>query len=263
MLFKNYKISIYLFAALLFISACTGRKDEPKPTSGEISLMFESKFGTENLVFGKTYTSAQGEKIEFTQFRYILSNLIFYKEDGSKYVVPNSYYFMGQPAKGKNRQLLTLKNVPTGKYTHIGFSVGVDKATNANTDTYEKGELKAGDGMDWSWKSGYKFINWEGTYANMKAKKNVAFKLHVGADENYKVLKHKFSSAVSFSGHAKGTIHFVVQADQVFKAFSLNALGLNFGNGTFTGVMAGPPAKAKQIADNYAKMFVLHHADVK
>ncbi len=258
---KNLNFSaFFIFCALLF-SACSDDNDSSPLPNGELSLMFESKFGDQSLTLGTEYTTPEGEQVIFSQFRYILSNVILIQDDGTEYLVPDSYYFMGQPADGEKREMIQVSEVPGGTYIGIKFAVGVDEATNSSTDTFEKGELKAGIGMDWGWNSGYKFINWEGTYTNTTLGSQVPFKLHVGTNANYKVVEHIFAQPITISGNGSSMVHFEVMADRVFQGIQFNEIGLNFAEGTFTGIMVGPADKAAQVADNYAQMFMLHHAE--
>jgi len=261
MLFKKYKINFIALFSVVLVTACGDNDEMASVPNGEMMLMFESKFGNQALTFGETYTTSEGEQIKFSQFRYILSNITLTNTDGSKFLVPDSYYFMGQAADNTKREMLQLKDTPGGTYTAVSFSVGVDADTNTNTDTFEKGELKAGVGMDWSWNSGYKFINWEGSYFNEGVGSNVPFKLHVGTDNNFKTISQTFPSPVAVSGEGNNTVHFEVMADKVFQGISFNEIGLNFAGGTFTGIMAGPADKAEKVANNYAEMFMLHHIE--
>ncbi len=259
MISKNKKfVFVLMLIAGLFASACDNNNEVEPLTNGDLTLQFDSKFGSQPLNLGTTYTSPEGERVTFSQFRYILSNFVLIREDGSTFEILDSYYFMGQEAADKpNRQTIVLEDLPAGTYIGLNFAIGVDSETNTSTDDFEKGELSASVGMSWNWNTGYKFINWEGTYANTTENRDVLFKLHVGTNDNYRLVQQPFSTPLVVSGNRNARAQFDVRADQALRGIRLNDIGLNFANGTFTGVMVGPADKAAKIANNYAEMVSL------
>lgn len=260
-------IHIYTLIGLLITGLLSSCDDDDKmdpEMPGKVSLMLENKFGDANIDLSSTFTSSKGDKITFSGFEYIISNVELIKEDGSIYAVPDSYYFMGQRSgTDSKREMIEITDIPAGNYKGIKFYVGVDPETNANTDNYEKGELEGGVGMDWGWASGYKFIRWDGSYFNNAENKDVNFSFHIGTDANFKLISNEFGKTITINDDMTSQIHFEVMADKVFDAVGLNEIGLNFPPPadvkTFTGVMVGPEDKATAIANAYAEMFMLHH----
>lgn len=246
---------IFIVTLLLFTLSCREVEEVDFPVgNGNVELTFDPLFDGEQLVLGETYSSPQDETLSFSRFEYIISNIRLTDIGGAIYEVPDAYYFMGQrTADDSMRERIVLQDVPAGDYTTVTFSVGVDPETNSSTDAFLKGELEAGVGMDWSWNTGYKFINWEGSYTNKAQNEEVPFVLHVGTSDNYKTLTLTFDTPIVVSETITADAYIAVQADEVFEAVRLNDLGLNLTD--FTGVMLSPEDKAGEIADQWLQMF--------
>ncbi len=261
---KNILYHIYISVILgLLFSACSDSENVDNVTEpGTLTIIMDNKFGDEAIALAQEYTSANGDKINFTRFEYIISNVTLIDDTGSSYLIPDSYFIMGQRnATSSTRELIDLKDIPVGTYTGIKFSVGVDPTTNANTDTYEKGDLQAGIGMDWGWASGYKFIRWDGTYFNDNENNDINFSLHIGTDDNYRTFEVDFPQNININNEWETTLVFNVMAEKIFEDIDLNDIGLNFPPSepvkTFTGIMLGPADKATIVADAYEDMFEL------
>ena len=264
---KISTISKYIFLAftLAFFNSCNDDDNDNAQDvteAGTISLNFSNVIGTSDLELDTDFTAASGDEITFTRFQYIISNVTLIGEDGSTYLIPDSYYIFGQASDTSAlKEDIEIADIPAGSYTGIQFSIGVDPTTNANTDTYEKGDLQGGLGLDWGWATGYKFINWEGSYFNTSTNEDVDFRFHIGTDDNYRTFEQDFPQVITINGEMTTDIMFEVQANDIFEAVGLNDLGVNLPatDATFTGVMFSPTDKATLIADAYANMFTLHH----
>ena len=253
--FKIKFFTLFLAAAGLLTVACREAQEVTFPVgSGNVELTFAPTFDGEQLRLGEAYRSPQDESLSFNRFEYIISNIRLTESGGNIYTVPESYYFMGQrSAADAMRERIVLTDVPAGDYTAITFSVGVDPETNSSTDDFLKGELEIGVGMDWSWNTGYKFINWEGNYLNKNLEEEAPFVLHVGTNENYQPLTLAFNTPLVVSETLTADAYIELQAEEVFEVVRLNDLGLNYTD--FSGVMLTPEEKASDIADQWTEMF--------
>lgn len=254
----NFKIKFFLLypaTAVLLLMGCREAQEVTFPVgSGNVELTFDPTFAGEQLRLGETYRSPQDETLSFDRFEYIISNIRLTESGGNIYTVPESYYFMGQrSAADAMRERIVLSEVPAGDYTAITFSVGVDPETNSSTDDFLKGELEIGVGMDWTWNTGYKFINWEGNYLNKNLEEEVPFVLHVGTNDNYQSLTLAFNTPLVVSETLTADAYIALQAEEVFEEVGLNELGLNFTD--FSGVMLSPEEEASAIADQWPEMF--------
>jgi hypothetical protein len=254
-LLQTFLTKIFLISLLLTCLSCRETNEVDFPVgSGDAELTFDPLFSGEQLVLGEEYTTPQEETVRFSRFEYIISNIRLTRANAEIYDVPDAYYFMGQrtPADAM-RETIVLEDVPAGDYTAITFSVGVDPETNSSTDDFLAGELEIGVGMDWSWNTGYKFINWEGEYFNATERDTIPFVLHVGTNDNFVTITRTFNTPLVVSETITADAYIEVQADKVFEVVDLNELGLNFTD--FTGVMLSPEEKAADIAEQWPLMF--------
>ena len=170
----KYTLVLFTFAGLF--TAC--KKDpEPEPipdTVGPLTLEFEHVVGNDALALNpQQYTNANGDQFQVTTFKYYISNIVLIKADGSTFKQPESYYLIDQ--EQPNSKLITLENVPSGEYTGLTFTVGVDSTRNVSGA--QTGALDPTQGMFWSWNTGYIFLKLEG-YSPQSEKGGLTF--HIG-----------------------------------------------------------------------------------
>ncbi len=142
-----------LSLAALSLAGCT-KNDQAVPAaqSGEFDVEFEPTAGAAPLVLSaQAYTTPAGDQLTVSKFRYYVSHIVLTRADGTRYVQPESYYLVDAAAEAS--QHLAIKNVPTGDYTGITFTVGVDSARSASGP--RTGALDAGTGMFWNPDAGY------------------------------------------------------------------------------------------------------------
>ena len=164
--------------ALATISSCKKDEDDtttPTPTvvTGNVTLEMEHMFNDLEFVLGTEYTTAAGENVTFNTTKYYVSNIKFTKTDGTVFTQPESYYLVDLSADGSN--LLTITDVPTGDYTDITFTIGVDSTRNVSGA--QTGALSVANSMFWSWNSGYIFAKFEG---DCPQSSNGTFTYHLG-----------------------------------------------------------------------------------
>lgn len=151
-----------LAAAALMATSLTSC-DPKQPTGpGSLSLEFEHVFGSTNAPFALNtwYTHPMtGDSLNFSMFKYYVSNVVLTAEDGSTWTAPESYYLIDASTPAST--MLTLENVPANHYTGVSFLLGVDSTRNVSGA--QTGALDPANGMFWSWNSGYIFVKAEGT----------------------------------------------------------------------------------------------------
>ena len=69
-----------------------------------------------------------GEVVKVTKAKYIVSNIVLTKEDGSIYVVPKSQSYFIVDELTSASLTLNIPNVPAANYTKVKFGIGVDKS---------------------------------------------------------------------------------------------------------------------------------------
>lgn len=148
----------------------------PADQKGEFDIEFENLVGTAPLVLAtQEYATPAGDQFKVTTFRYYVSNIKLTRADGTEYVQPESYYLID--AAQEDSRHLTIKDVPTGDYTGLKFTIGVDSARNvAGAQT---GALDPAKGMFWTWNSGYIYTKLEGSSPQSTAT-NRLLTFHIG-----------------------------------------------------------------------------------
>ncbi len=154
-------LSILSLAALLFLGATSCNKNKDKAT-GELEIAFEHVWGMNEDAFSLNTDYVHpmnNEALNFSTFKYYVSNIILTKEDGTQWKDSNSYYLidLSKPASLK----LALSKVPVGTYKSMTYTLGVDSLRNVSGA--QTGALSTANGMFWNWNSGYIMLKAEGT----------------------------------------------------------------------------------------------------
>lgn len=157
---KNFWAS--LAVASLFAVSFTSCDPKTPAGPGSLTLEFEHVFGTAELPFALNTDYVHpmtGDSLNFSMFKYYVSNVVLTAEDGSTWAAPESYYLVDASVPAS--ALLTLEGVPANHYTGVSFLLGVDSARNVSGA--QTGALDPANNMFWSWNSGYIFVKAEGT----------------------------------------------------------------------------------------------------
>ena len=188
------------------------------------------------------------DTLTFTTFKYFISNFRLKKEDGSLWTHPESYFLLD--ASIPSSMVLNISNVPSGTYTEMRYTMGVDSIRNVSGA--QTGVLSAINGMFWSWNSGYIMIKAEGMSPNSPSED---FVLHLGGFKgDYNVVTVKTSNfggePLNVSASATPQIHFIANPARFWhtnpSVSSLNKIHM-------------PGAEAKQAAiDFYDGIFFDH-----
>ncbi|MBD2715406.1 hypothetical protein KBK19_10195 [Microvirga sp. STR05] len=163
-----------LFLALSASFSLTSCNEDEDVQQGSVSLEFENMAGAVPVQLGSTtYKTTAGDTFSVSTLRYYISNIKLKKADGNEYVQPESYYLLDEALPAT--KTFTIPNVPSGDYTGLTFTIGVDSARNvAGAQT---GALAPSD-MFWNWNSGYIYTKLEGRYSPSKTNGPLVF--HIG-----------------------------------------------------------------------------------
>ena len=153
------------------------------PEKATVRLKMEHHFNGTPIDFDSEFVTSYGDTIQFSVFKYYLSNLVFMDDEGNEFALEESYYLVS--TEESNIQEIEISDLEAGDFTSFKLSVGVDSVANSSiTDASGDLDPNGADGMIWNWNVGYKFVNTEGTYKNDST--SGSFVLHLGKDENYK-----------------------------------------------------------------------------
>ncbi len=270
---KTTKLVLGLFAiATLALSSCkkeTKTSDIDPNRKGAIGLHFDNRAGSQDLVLNtQTYQNALGQDVNFSMFKYYISNIKLINKDGSTFTYPKDQsYFLVNEADATTQEI-ELDNVPEGDYTGVTFTIGVDSLKSTAPLAERTGVLDpavGAAGMYWMWNSGYIFMKMEGTSPSAPldtASGTRPFYYHIGlfggystpTINNIKEVTVSFGSSVASVRQAKTSApeaHMYVDALKVLNGTT----NINIAN--YPVVMAN--SYSANIANNYKEMFSLDH----
>lgn len=154
--------------------------------AGKLTLNFNHTFGSQALALApQSYVTAASDTVKVTQLLYYVSNVILTTHNGTKVNLGNYNlvsYLSGQPST------ITLNNIPSGRYTNISYTIGVDSL--ANSTGVHTGDLDPSNGMYWTWSTGYVFFRIKGRFSEQ----NTAYSFDIGGDGNTMNVSHNITS---------------------------------------------------------------------
>ncbi|NBO71018.1 hypothetical protein EBV26_11120 [bacterium] len=253
---STYTFLFSLFLVSLFCS-CADQSTSVQ-SIGRVDISIQHGMSDKTFNLGEEYTLGNGEKIKASMLRYYISNVIFEKADGSRYVIPqDSSYFLVDEAIPSSK-ILKFTSIPAGTYTKLYLTIGVDSLRCTMGLEKRTGVLDIGaaaQDMYWSWNSGYIHFKMEGTFTAPSGTIG-DMRFHVGGFGGYssptinavRNISLDISSApLIISGNSSKTLYLNADIEKVFtgkKAFSVaENSAVMFSNFSTT------------IADNYATMF--------
>ena len=173
---------------LTLSTSCKKKTVEPTPEvdpgKGSVSIVLTHKWGMmneQNFVLGSNLIHPmhkQKDTLNFSTFKYYVSNIKFKKADGTYYVHPESYFLVD--LSNLATTTLSIPDVPAIDYTEMSYTLGVDSAKTVSGA--QAGALDPVNKMFWVWNTGYVATKAEGTY--LKNKVVTPFRFHLGG---YKV----------------------------------------------------------------------------
>ena len=260
MKFQLKKIAAVVAIAISLFSC--SNDDEIISGEGNLKLEFDNTYGTANFAFNTEYTNSNGEKVKATQLKYIVSNIVLTKADGTTFTYPkSSSYFIVDEATTAS-QILNLAKIPAADYTSVKFGIGVDRAQ------WELGATGQGDflaaaqtaGMTWNWTGGYKFVAFEGnaTSATLTTPRN--YRVHTGKvvvnnveTYNYAEITIQFPSVAKVRTTITPQVHIIADAKKIVDGDNKIAVT----TGTSGDIMGGD--RLALIMANVSKMFTIDH----
>ena len=251
--------AVVVIATSLF--SCSNH-DEVISGVGNLKLEFDNVYNTNNLAFDTPYTNSNGEVVKINKLKYIVSNIVLTKADGTTYVVPKSQsYFIVDEATAASA-VLNLPNIPAANYTKVTFGIGVDQAQ------FNLGATGQGDfltqaqtaGMMWSWSAGYKFLAFEGTFTSATVTTATSFMVHTGqtgTDYNYSEVTLNLPTNALVRTTITPQVHIMANIAKVLDGAT--KISLTESNEMGMGAMIMSGAKLPLITANLPSMFSVEH----
>lgn len=254
-----YKSLIVLTLGLT-LNACSSDDTEEVTGNGNLVLEFDNAYGNNDLIFDvATAANSNKETLKINKLKYIVSNVVLTKADGTTFTYPKADSYFIADESGETE--LELLNIPAGDYTKVTFGIGVDE------DQWALGAEGQGDflakaqaaGMMWSWSAGYKFLAFEGTYTSATYT-DAQFRVHTGqtgTDYNYTTVTLDLPTKALVRTTITPTIHFIADANKILDGVNKISLTDANTNGTGSNIMGGD--KLPLVTVNVSKMFTVDH----
>lgn len=257
------KIIIAVIAIALALGSCSNNDDEAIVGEGKLVLEFDNVFGSKNLILNtETNTTSQGEALKISDVKYIVSNIVLTKADGTLFTYPKAKcYFVVDEADAETQEI-ELENIPAGDYTKIKFGIGVDKAQ------FDLGASGQGDflttaqdaDMLWSWSAGYKFVLFEGVFTSATVTSSTSFMVHTGqtgTDYNYTEVTLDLPSKALVRTNITPDVHIFADVAKIIDGKNKIKLSDNNMGGMGAMIMGG--TNLPLITANLSNMFTVNH----
>jgi hypothetical protein len=248
---------------LVFCGCSNDNSNEISSGTGNLRVEFDNSFGDNDLILStQANSTAGGEQLKINKIKYIISNIVLTKEDGTTFTYPKSEsYFIVDEAVAVSR-LLKLSNVPTANYTKIKFGIGVDKTQ------WELGATAQGDflataqaaGMLWSWSAGYKFLAFEGVFTSSTVAEETSFMVHTGqtgTNYNYTEISLNLATKAMVRTTITPEIHVVADLSKIIDGTNKILLSDHTMGGMGAMIMGG--TNLPLITENLNGMFTIAH----
>lgn len=263
---KNILKSALAIACLSFIFTSCSKDDDPVTTivgTGSLNVEYDNVYGAQDLILdAQTNLTSQGESLKISDVKYIISNIVLTKEDGTTFTYPKNQSYFIVSERDETSHVLTLTNIPAGNYTKITFGVGVDEAQ------YNAGETVQGDffahaqdeDMAWTWSAGYKHLLFEGTFTSASVTSSTPFMVHTGksgAHYNYKEVTLAFPELAFVRTTITPEVHLFADVAKVIDGTNKIKLSDNNMGGMGAMIMSGD--NLPLITANLSDMFTVNH----
>lgn len=270
-------ILLPLTALMIFASSCNDDETTDVDPAGDVDPVEESQtatlrlrmehvFNGEPLNLDEDFITEDGDTIEVEELKYFLSNISFADNEGNEMYVKDSYHLM-ELGEESHITIRDIEGLEPGIFTSFNVSVGVDEEANHTVEN-ARGDLSpaGSDGMIWTWRTGYKFIKFEGHYHENGEEED--FLYHLGTDQNFKTFNFNgilseeqegVSSArvahsegedeegelfISVEANKVTEIHLMVDVSELFK--SPTSVDIS----TMNNIAGGNPAESVALMDN-------------
>lgn len=208
---------------MLAFSSCKKEEnnDPPAPTTGDFKVEFDAVWAANMDPFNmntKMFHPKTGDSLTFTTFKFYVSNIKLKNADGTLWEVEESYHLVD--LSDPTAVVFDFSNVPSGTYTGMYLTMGVDSARNVSGA--QEGALDPANGMFWSWNSGYIMIKAEGLSPQGTGG---SFTYHLGGfsgpDNTVMVKDINFPAAgpLTISPSGTPTIHILTNPARLFHSY--------------------------------------------
>jgi hypothetical protein len=261
---KNTFIKVAVMAVIaVAISSCSNNDEETMSGQGNLGVEFDNVFGAADLILNtQNNVTSQNEILKISNVKYIVSNIVLTKEDGTTLTYPKSQSYFIIDESNEASQQVELTNIPAGNYSKIKFGIGVDQAQ------WELGATGQGDlltkaqdaGMLWSWSAGYKFVLFEGMFTSSTVTADTSFMVHTGQTGtayNYTEVTLNLPEKAMVRTTITPDIHLFVDVNKIIDGTNKIKFSDNNMGGMGAMIMGGE--NLPLITENLSGMFTVNH----
>lgn len=255
----------YLLAVLaitITMVSCSS-DDNAAAGQGKIDIEFDNIFNGADLILNsQPNLTSQGETLMISDVKYIISNIVLTKEDGTTFAYPKSESYFVVSEANTASHILQLDNIPAGNYTKIKFGIGVDE-TQYNLGQTAQGDFYAeaqNEDMTWSWSAGYKHLLFEGMFTSATVTTPTIFMVHTGksgGSYNYTDITLNLPDKALVRTSITPQVHILADAAKFIDG--TNKLKLTNHNMGGMGAMIMSGANLSLITANLSNMFSVDH----
>jgi len=256
--------ALAIVALSLSLFSCSGDdNNETVSGNGKITLKFDNAFGANDLILDtQGNTTSNSEVLKISLVKYIVSNVVFTKADGTTFTYPKSKsYFIADESTAAGQQL-QLTDIPAGDYVKVKFGIGVDEAQWKLGASGQGDFLAQADaaGMMWTWAAGYKFFALEGTFTSPTVLTATPFMIHTGktgTDYNYTEVTLDLPTKALVRSNITPAVHIITDLSKIIDGKNKIKLSDNNMGGMGAMIMSG--ANLPLITENINGMFRVDH----
>jgi len=243
----NLHYFLFAIASIILFASCQ-KSIEAK--TGMVKFNFRNMINSTPMVLdAATYTNPFGETYTISRFKYYVSNVRL-TGTGTTAIENESYHLVDESIPGS---LSFSFETDENTFSGISFLLGVDSTRNVSGA--QTGALDPLNDMFWTWNSGYIMAKVEGTspQSNQVGKK---IEYHIGGfsgvNNTLKTINLAFPSGKNLIITEGKTSNISLEAD--FNKWWQTPNDIKITN---LPVCTTPGVQAKQVADNYSKMFTI------
>ena len=252
-----------IIAIIFLLGSCSKDNEDTLVGEGKLVVEFDNVFGDANLILDtQSNVTSEGETLKISDVKYIISNIVLTKEDGTTFTYPKSQsYFLIDEANADTHEI-ELQKIPAGNYTKIKFGIGVDKTQ------FDLGATGQGDflttaqdaGMMWSWSAGYKFLLFEGMFTSSTVTTEAKFMVHTGqtgTDYNYTDVTLDLPTKALVRTTITPNVHLFTDVAKIIDG--KNKVNLSDNNKVGVGAMIMGGTNLPLITANLSDVFTVNH----
>ena len=206
----NFLLAVAVLFSALFMGSCK-KDDHNHADHADVNVKLNHSWGMSRTGFAMNTNLVHpmnGDTMNFTKYKYYVSNISLKKADGTVWNQSESYHLVD--LSDLSTATIKLSSVPVGDYTEMSITIGVDSARNVSGA--QSGALSTTMDMFWSWTTGYIMLKAEGT-SPQSTSGNFVFHLG-GFKGTYNIVKSKTvsfgSNSLTVSGDRVSEVHFDV-----------------------------------------------------